>query len=132
MAPTSSGPGIADLPWVAVTPISLAYSGSICATEPVPRVARCHASTNATKIATETTAARTQREQCEECERQPGSDHDAFLIAKLLRYSSGFDGSKVLPMTEKDFDVVVGGVSPTSFISLVVSVARNTCLATPA
>ena len=57
-APTSSGPGIADLPWVAVTPISLAYSGSICWTVPVPRVARCHAIMKATKITTETMAAR--------------------------------------------------------------------------
>src|ERR1044072_612232 len=53
------------------------------------------------------------------------------LIAKLFTYSSGFVGSKVFPITEKLLDVAAGGVRPTSFISLVVSVARNTCLATP-
>jgi hypothetical protein len=39
-------------------------------------------------------------------------------------YSSGLDGSKVLPITENDFVVAVGGVSPTSYISFAVSVAR--------
>ncbi len=50
--------------------------------------------------------------------------HDAFLILKLLRYSSGLAGSNGLPITEKLLVVVVGGVSPASFISLVASVAR--------
>ncbi len=50
--------------------------------------------------------------------------HDAFLILKLLRYSSGFAGSKVLPITTKLLLVEVGGVSPASVISLVASVAR--------
>src|SRR5215204_3941113 len=61
-APTSSGPGMADLPWVAVAPISLAYSGSIWATVPVPRVAKCQARMNATNSATETAAARRERD----------------------------------------------------------------------
>ena len=67
--------------------------------------------------------------------RVPGRFTIAYvirLILKLLTYSSGLAGSKVLPMTTKDFVVVFGGVRPTSCISLVVSVARNTCLATPA
>ncbi len=42
----------------------------------------------------------------------------AFLILKLVIYSSGFDGSKVLPITTKVLVVAVGGVRPTSFISL--------------
>jgi hypothetical protein len=49
---------MADLPWVVVAPISLAYSGSICATWPVPLVAKCQASRITTKIAMETSAAR--------------------------------------------------------------------------
>src|SRR5882724_10715914 len=57
-APTSNGPGMADLPCVAVAPISLAYSGFMAAVTPDPRVARCHALRKATKIATERTAAR--------------------------------------------------------------------------
>ena len=50
--------------------------------------------------------------------------HDAFLILKLFRYSSGLAGSKFLPITEKLLVVVVGGVSPASFITLAASVAR--------
>ena len=61
----------------------------------------------------------------------PAAQHyDDRLIAKLFTYSSGFAGSKVLPITTKLLLVAAGGVRPTSFISLVVSVARNTCLAT--
>ena len=59
---------------------------------------------------------------------RPGHDsivyHDAFLILKLFRYSSGLAGSKFLPITEKLLVVVVGGVSPASFINRVASVAR--------
>ncbi len=51
------------MPWVAVLPMSLAYSGSICATGPEPWVATCHASMNATKIATEITDARIVMEE---------------------------------------------------------------------
>ncbi len=101
----------------------MAYSGLIVATVEVLRVARCHAPMKARNIAIDTTAARSL------------SDDDivqlAFLILKLLRYSSGFAGSKVLPMTTKDFVVLVGGVMPTSFISLAVSVERYTCSAMP-
>jgi transposase, IS30 family len=50
--------------------------------------------------------------------------HDDFLILKLARYSSGFAGSKVLPITAKLLLAVAGGVSPASFISLAASVAR--------
>ena len=38
--------------------------------------------------------------------------------------------SKVLPITENDLYAVAGGVSPISFITLAVSVARKTCSAT--
>src|SRR6266404_2708640 len=62
-APTSSGPGIADLPWVAVRPISLAYSGVMLATAPVPRVAICQMPTKARNSAIDTIAARKRREE---------------------------------------------------------------------
>ena len=123
--------------------MSLAYSGSICWTVPVPRVARCHAIRKVAKIAMETSAARNVSERvmggctaiaaslCWRSHERDASRDDVSaaashtrLIAKLLMYSSGFDGSKVLPITENDFVVVVGGVSPTSFISFAVSVAR--------
>src|SRR5215212_12214061 len=42
--------------------MSLAYSGSMWATVPVPRVARCQARMNATNSATETAAARRERD----------------------------------------------------------------------
>src|SRR4029077_13354286 len=70
LAPTSSGPGIADLPCVAVTPISLAYSGSICCTVPMPRVAMCQARMKAANSRMEASAARTVRE---DVIREPGS-----------------------------------------------------------
>src|SRR5882757_2383889 len=60
---TSSGPGIADLPWVAVRPISLAYSGDMVATEPVPRVAMCQMPIKARNSAIETIAARKRSEE---------------------------------------------------------------------
>src|ERR1044072_5843165 len=63
LAPTSPGPGIADLPCVAVTPISLAYSGLILATGPVARVARCQIPMKAQNSAIETIAARMRRER---------------------------------------------------------------------
>src|SRR5437763_11873982 len=62
LAPTSDGPGIADLPWVAVAPISLAYSGLMMATLAVPRVARCQMPMKARNSATDTIAARKRRE----------------------------------------------------------------------
>src|SRR3954471_15474782 len=105
--------------------MSLAYSGSIWATVPVPRVAKCQARMKATKIAMDTIAARKLREPVI-LRRLPHTD---FLILKLFRYSSGFAASKVLPMTTNVFEVVAGGVSPASFINFEVSVARNTCLA---
>src|SRR5581483_2948207 len=58
LAPTSSGPGTADIPCVAVAPISRAYSGSIVCTGPEPRVARCQAARKPSRISTETMAAR--------------------------------------------------------------------------
>src|SRR5438477_11803521 len=54
----------------------------------------------------------------------------ARLIAKLFTYSSGFAASKVLPITTKLLVVAAVGVMPAPFMSLVVSVSRNTCLAT--
>src|ERR1700736_3121088 len=66
-APTSSGPGIADLPWVAVTPINLAYSGVMVATAAVPRVAMCQPPRNARKIATDTIAERKPSERIMRC-----------------------------------------------------------------
>src|SRR5260370_38916281 len=62
-APTSSGPGITDLPWVAVRPISLAYSGVMLATVPVPRVAMCQTTTKARNSAIDTIAARKRSEK---------------------------------------------------------------------
>ena len=85
------------------------------ATADVLRVARCHAPMKARNIATDTTAARSLSDDMRQL---------AFLILKLPRYSSGLAGSKVLPITAKLFVVVVGGVMPTSFISLAVSVER--------
>src|ERR1043165_6456715 len=61
-APTSAGPGIADLPCVAVTPINFAYSGLILATTAVERVARCQMPMKAANTAIETIAARRRRE----------------------------------------------------------------------
>src|SRR5262245_58099067 len=49
---------MADLPWLAVAPTSLAYSGSMAATWPEPRVARCQSSTNARNSTSDTTVAR--------------------------------------------------------------------------
>src|SRR4029450_9386045 len=63
LAPTSSGPGIADLPCVAVSPISLAYSGLIAAVVPVLRVARCQIPRKAADSAIASTAARKRREK---------------------------------------------------------------------
>src|SRR5258705_12636440 len=63
LAPTSSGPGIADLPWVAVRPISLAYSGDMVATVPVPRVAICQMPMKARNSAIDTIAARKRSEE---------------------------------------------------------------------
>src|SRR5258706_12437611 len=63
LAPTSSGPGIADLPWVAVRPISLAYSGVMLATVPVPRVAICQMPIKARNSAIDTITARKRREE---------------------------------------------------------------------
>src|SRR5215475_1104612 len=60
-APTSDGPGIADLPWVAVAPISFAYSGLMVPTAAVERVASCQTARNTANSATETIAARKWR-----------------------------------------------------------------------
>src|SRR6266436_784298 len=51
------------------------------------------------------------------------------LIEKLCTYSSGLDGSKVLPMITNVLDVLVGAAKPMSRISLAVSVARKICSA---
>src|SRR3954470_7942708 len=61
-APTSNGPGMADLPCVAVRPISLAYSGLIVATGAVERTARCQTPRNAASSTIETRPARRRRE----------------------------------------------------------------------
>ena len=116
MAATSSGPGIADLPVVALAPMRTAYSGSMASVLATPPTAICQSSRKAARTARETMPARSEREAFM---AQP-----ARLIAKEFRYSSGFAGSKTLPITEKDFDVAVGGVRPASFISLAASVAR--------
>src|SRR5262249_50366689 len=57
-SPTSAGPGIADLPWLAVAPTSLAYSGSMLATGPPPLVARCHTPMKVPNSSSDTSAAR--------------------------------------------------------------------------
>src|ERR1700756_1312075 len=62
LAPTSPGPGIADLPCVAVMPISFAYSGLILLTAAVERVARCQMPRKAANSAIDTMAARRRRE----------------------------------------------------------------------
>ena len=52
---------MADLPVVAVMPISLAYSGSIAGpVGPVPLTATCHAARKATRMARETSGARSR------------------------------------------------------------------------
>src|SRR4051794_34669806 len=61
---------MADFPCVAVAPISLAYSGSICCVGAVPRTARCQARMNAAKSSTETSAARRVKD---DVIREPGS-----------------------------------------------------------
>src|ERR1041384_7486841 len=88
LALTSRGPGIADLPCVAVTPISLAYSGSIWATCPVPRVARCQADRKARKTSTETSAARSVSERIMGRSRR-SLDGEAFHILLGLRRIEG-------------------------------------------
>src|SRR6476469_7330459 len=76
LPPTSNGPGIADLPCVAVSPISLEYPGSLCWKVPVARTATCHASRNSSSSSTDRMAARTRRDLlitlppdrgCEQC-----------------------------------------------------------------
>jgi len=54
--------GIADLPWVALRPISLAYSGVMLATAPVPRVAICQMPMKERNSAIDTIAARNRSE----------------------------------------------------------------------
>ena len=54
------------------------------------------------------------------------------LDGEALDVVLGLGRIEGLAHDQKVFVVAVGGVSPTSFISLAVSVARNTCLATPA
>jgi hypothetical protein len=63
LAPTSDGPGIADLPCVAVSPISFAYSGLIAADVPVLRVARCQTPRKAANSTADTIAARKRSEK---------------------------------------------------------------------
>src|SRR6266850_2238687 len=99
-APTSSGPGIADLPCVAVTPISLAYSGSICCTAPMPRVARCHARTKAMKMRTETSPARREREEVMRGPhaRVPGALQHGARQHEMMRRGRGTRGSDKCPV----------------------------------
>src|SRR5437870_9844703 len=61
--------------------MSLAYSGSICATGPEPRVARCHTSTKARKSATETTDARSVSEAVM-CNAPKGEGRRAVLAGQ--------------------------------------------------
>ncbi len=51
------------MPWVAVRPISLAYSGDMVATVPVPRVAICQMPIKARNSAIDTIAARKRSEE---------------------------------------------------------------------
>src|SRR5213595_3095601 len=81
---------MADLPCVAVAPISLAYSGSICAMVPVPRVARCNAIMNVAKIRMETNAARRVSER---------------VMARCLR---GCPAASSRPLDGEALDVVLG------------------------
>src|SRR5262249_13027528 len=60
-APTSVGPGMADLPWLAVAPTSLAYSGSMFTAGPLPAVPSCQTAMNSAKRSSETSAARKPR-----------------------------------------------------------------------
>src|SRR2546421_3837651 len=81
-APTSSGPGIADLPWVAVRPISLAYSGDMVATVPVPRVAICQMPMKARNSAIDTIAARKRSEEVmayDPSASRPGERRDPYV-----------------------------------------------------
>src|SRR5690242_2331320 len=49
---------MADLPWLAVAPTSLAYSGSMFTVGPVVEVPRCHTAMNSANRRSDTTAAR--------------------------------------------------------------------------
>src|SRR4029078_4430275 len=98
LRPTSNGPGIADLPCVAVSPISLAYSGSICWTEPVARTASCPASRNDSSSSSDRTAARTRRDLlitlpphlgCEQC---PAARSHRLLDLEALDVVLGLGG----------------------------------------
>src|SRR5690606_23223752 len=64
MRPTSSGPGMADLPVTAVWPISLAYSGSMSWAAPPPIVPSCQATRKAASSATDRIAARRRNDSC--------------------------------------------------------------------
>src|SRR3981189_892959 len=87
LAPTSSGPGIADLPAVAVNPISLAYSGVMLATAPVPRVAMCQMPRNAASSTIDTIAARKRSEKViwyALSTSRPGERRDPYVDGPLL------------------------------------------------
>src|SRR6476646_3117695 len=94
-APTSSGPGIADLPWVAVSPISLAYSGDMAVVAAVERVARCQMPRKAANSAMDSTAARKRRDDVigdslSTCRpdlsaRRPGERRDPYAAASVVK-----------------------------------------------
>ena len=75
------GPGMADLPCVAVALISLAYSGLICATSPRRMVARCHVRMNTQKSAADTIKARVESESVMTC---PGGRLPRPIHLRLL------------------------------------------------
>src|SRR5712672_3006582 len=64
--------------------MSLAYSGSIAATGPLPMVARCQAPTNRPKIASDTTPARSVSDWLMGPSRRP-PDPEAFDVILRLR-----------------------------------------------
>ena len=72
---------MADLPCVAVAPISLAYSGSILTDGPVPDVAICQAATN-TREQEQRNQTSTQTQP--DLHGSPVAPYAARLMAKLL------------------------------------------------
>ena len=121
--PTSSGPGIADLPWVAVSAHQLGVLGvDAAAAGAVPPTASCQARGTAPGCRPRPAPALKEREAPI---AQAPLDREA-----LRRIRPASSGSNALPMTENVFVVALGGVSPASAISFAASVARKTCLAT--
>src|SRR5439155_23333455 len=89
---------MAERPCVAVTPISLAYSGSILGALPAPLVPRCQAATNAPNSNSETIAARkarnllmvlSRRKVPEGPRRSDATDREALHILLRLAWIEG-------------------------------------------